>query len=109
MEKRKNAKLLRVYVSETDKIDRKPLYEEIALKAKELKLAGATVFRGIMGFGRHSEIHSAKILSISEKLPMVIEIIDVEENINKLLDFLAENLKEGLAVIDDIKIIEYKR
>ena len=74
--------LLRIYVGEEDKYKGKPLYEQIIFKARELKLAGATAIRGILGFGADSHLHSAKILRLSEDLPILIELVDNEENIN---------------------------
>ncbi len=100
--------LLRIYVNETDKLQGKPLYEAIVLKARELNLAGATVFRGVMGYGAHSRIHTAKILRLSEDLPFVIEIVDTEENINKILPFLDESVKEGLITMEKVKVIKYR-
>ncbi|MHB1253927.1 MAG: DUF190 domain-containing protein [Candidatus Humimicrobiaceae bacterium] len=77
--------LLRILIGEDDAYRGKPLYEQIVLKARQLNLAGATVFRGIMGFGADSLIHTSKILHLSEDIPIVIEIIDTDENINKIL------------------------
>ena len=82
--------LLRIFTGEADTLDGKPLYEQIVLKARELGLAGATVLRGMMGFGAHSRMHSAKILRLAEDLPTVVEIVDTEENLQKLLPFLDE-------------------
>ena len=79
--------LLRIFIGETDKYKGKPLYEAIVIKARELNLAGATVFRGIMGYGATSRIHSIKLLRLSEDLPVLIEIVDSEDNIGKLLPF----------------------
>jgi PII-like signaling protein len=99
--------LLRILIGEDDRYKGRPLYEQIVLKARELKLAGATVFRGIMGFGADSLIHTAKILQLSEDMPVVIEIIDTEENINKIIPFLDENVKGGLITMEKAKIIKY--
>jgi len=103
----KNAQLLRIYLDKNLKYKNKPMYEQIVLKAKELKLAGATVLRGIMGFGAESHLHTAKLLSLSEGLPVVVEIVDSEENINKLLPYIDENLKEGLVTIEKIRVYKY--
>ena len=100
--------LLRIFVGEADAYQGKPLYEAIVLKARELNLAGATVLRGIMSYGAHSRIHTAKILRLSEDLPFVIEIVDTEENINKLLPFLDESVKEGLITLEKVKVIKYR-
>ncbi len=103
-----NSVLLRIFIGESDKYKGKPLYEQIVLKARELNLAGATVLRGIMGFGADSRMHSAKILDLSVDLPVVIEIADVEENIDKLLPFIDETVIEGLVTLEDIKVIKYR-
>jgi len=99
--------LLRILIGEDDKYKGKPLYEQIVLKARELKLAGATVFKGIMGFGADSLIHTSKILQLSEDMPIVIEIIDTEENINKILPFLDETVEGGLVTLEKATIIKY--
>ncbi len=101
-------KLLRILVGETDTYNGKPLYEAIVLKARELNLAGATVFRGIMGYGAASRIHSIKLLRLSEDLPVMIEIVDTEENIEKILPFLDETVKEGLITMEKVDVIKYR-
>jgi PII-like signaling protein len=101
-------KLLRIFVGETDTYKGKALYEAIVLKARELNLAGATVFRGIMGYGASSRIHSIKLLRLSEDLPVMIEIVDTEENIEKIIPFLDETVKEGLITMEKIDIIKYR-
>jgi uncharacterized protein len=100
--------LLRVFIGEADKHDGKPLYEQIVLKAREMGLAGATVIRGVMGFGADSRMHSTKILRLSEDLPIVIELVDTEENLNKLLPFLDETVTEGLITLEKAKVIKYR-
>jgi uncharacterized protein len=100
--------LLRIFIGESDKYKGKPLYEQIVIKARELNLAGATVIRGIMGFGADSRMHSAKILRLSEDLPVVIELVDTEENLNKLLPFLDEIVQEGLITLEKVKVIKYR-
>jgi uncharacterized protein len=100
--------LLRVFIGESDKYKNKPLYEQIVLKARELNLAGATVIRGILGFGADSRIHSAKLLDLSIDLPVIIEIVDTQENIDKLLPFIDETVVEGLVTLEDIKVIKYR-
>ena len=101
-------KLLRIFIGETDTYKGKTLYEAIVLEARKLNLAGATVFRGIMGYGATSRIHSLKLLRLSEDLPVMIEIVDTEENINKILPFLDENVKEGLITMEKVSIIKYR-
>ncbi len=98
---------LKIFIGETDHHKGKPLYEQIVLKARELNLAGATVCRGIMGFGANSRIHTAKVLRLSEDLPVVIEIIDTEENLKKLWPFLDEVVQEGLITVEQTRVIKY--
>ena len=102
------ALLLRVFIGESDRYHDKPLYEQIVIKARELNLAGATVLRGIMGFGAASRIHTAKLLELSIDLPIVIEIVDVEENINKLIPFIDETVQEGLVTLEKMRVIKYR-
>ena len=103
-----DGELLRIFIGETDKYKGKPLYEAIVMKARELNLAGATVFRGIMGYGATSRIHSIKLLRLSEDLPVMIEIVDTEDNINKLLPFLDETVNEGLITMEKVRVIKYR-
>jgi uncharacterized protein len=100
--------LLRIFVGESDQYKGKALYEQIVIRARELNLAGTTVVRGIMGFGADSRMHSAKILRLSEDLPIVIELVDTEENLNKLLPFLDETVQEGLITLEKVKVIKYR-
>ena len=98
--------MLKVFIGESDKCEGKPLYEHIVLKARELKLAGATVVSGIMGFGTDSHMHTAKVLRLSENLPVIIEMVDMEENLNKIMPFLDEKVKEGLVTLEKIKVLK---
>jgi uncharacterized protein len=100
--------LLRIFVGETDKYQGKPLYEQIVLKARELNMAGATVVRGIMGFGADSRMHTSKILQLSTDLPIVIEIVDIQEKIDLLMPFLDETVTEGLITLEKVKVIKYR-
>ncbi|HEX5170649.1 MAG TPA: DUF190 domain-containing protein [Cyclobacteriaceae bacterium] len=100
--------LLRIFIGESDHLGSRPLHEAIVLKARELNLAGATVLRGIMGFGAESRIHTAKILRLSEDLPVIIEIVDAKENIDKLIPFLDEHVKEGLITLENVRVIKYR-
>ncbi len=100
--------LLRIFIGETDHYMGKALYEQIVIKARELNLAGATVVRGIMGFGADSRMHAAKLLRLSEDLPIVIELVDTEENLNKLLPFLDETVEEGLITLEKVRVIKYR-
>ncbi len=100
--------LLRVFIGESDQYRGKALYEQIVLRARELNLAGATVLRGIMGFGADSRMHTAKLLRLSEDLPVVIEIVDSEEKLNTLLPFLDEVVQEGLITLEKARVIKYR-
>ena len=103
-----NGKLLRIFIGESDKWQHSPLYEAIVLKARELGLAGATVLRGPMGFGAKSHLHTSKILRLSMDLPLVIEIVDSEENINRLLPHLDAMVQDGLVTIEDVRVLKYR-
>jgi len=92
-----DAVLLRIFVGESDRYQHRPLYEAIVLKARELELAGATVLRGPMGFGKSSHLHTAKILRLSMDLPIVIEIVDTEEKVNAFLPELDEMMRAALS------------
>lgn len=100
--------LLRIFIGESDKHGHHTLYEAIVLKAREMGLAGATVVRGVMGFGKHSIIHTAKILRLSQDLPMIIEIADSLENIERFLPTLDEMIKDGLVTLEKVRVIQYK-
>jgi PII-like signaling protein len=100
--------LLRVFVGESDRHGRRPLYEAIVLKAREAGLAGATVLRGVMGFGRRSVLHTAKILRLSEDLPMVVEIVDAREKIEEFLPVLDGMIAEGLVTLERVQVIHYR-
>lgn len=100
--------LLRIFVGETDKWQGRPLYEEIILLAKKEKLAGATAIKGFMGFGCKSHLHTAKLLRLSEDLPVVIEIVDQEEKIKKFLSHLDAMVQEGLITLENAKVIMYR-
>ena len=100
--------LLRIFVGESDKHGHRPLYEAIILKAREAGLAGSTVLRGVMGYGKHSVLHTAKILRLSEDLPMVIEIADSLEKIEKFLPQLDGMISDGLVTLEKVRVIHYK-
>lgn len=97
------ASRLRVYVGENECVRGRPVYEAIVLKARELHLAGATVIRGSMGFGSRSLIHSAKILRLSEDLPVVIEIVDRRERLEELLNFIDTVLSGGAITLEEVE------
>ena len=103
----KDAVLLRVFIGEADRHQGKPLYEAIVLKAREMHLAGATVLRGPMGFGHSSRMHTAKILRLSEDLPLVIEIVDAEERIDAFLPVLDGIMGSGLVTLEKVKVRKY--
>jgi uncharacterized protein len=103
----RDAVLLRIFFGEDDKVGRRPLYEAIVLKAREMHVAGATVLRGPMGFGHSSRIHTTKILRLSEDLPMVIEIVDAEDKINTFLEVLDGMMPSGLVTLEKVKVLQY--
>ena len=103
-----DAMLLRIFIGESDRWQHQPLYEAVVLKARELHLAGATVLRGPMGFGKSSRLHSAKILRLSMDLPLVIEIVDSEEKINAFLPSLEPMIGGGLVTLEKVKVIHYR-
>ncbi|MCZ7603880.1 MAG: DUF190 domain-containing protein [Melioribacteraceae bacterium] len=111
MKTNSKAKLLRIFVGETDKHGHVSLYEKIVVEARKINLAGATVYKGIMGFGSNSRIHTAKVLRLSEDLPLVIEIVDTEEKINSFIPIVEKIIKEsnagGLITIEAAEIIKY--
>lgn len=100
--------LLRIFIGESDKIGHRPLYEVIVLKAREAGLAGATVLRGVMGYGKNSILHTAKILRLSEDLPMVIEIVDSLEKVEAFLPELDAMITDGLVTLEKVKVLRYK-
>jgi PII-like signaling protein len=103
-----DGKLLRIFLGESDKHEGRPLYEWIVRRAREEGLAGATVLRGLEGFGAHSLLHTAKILRLSSDLPIVIEVVDTEEKIEKFLPLIDEAIKEGLVTVEKVEIRFYR-
>ena len=103
-----DAMLLRIFIGESDRWHHQPLYEALVLKAREMHLAGATVLRGPMGFGKSSLMHTAKILRLSMDLPLVIELVDSEEKINSFLPLLDEMMKGGLVTLEKARVIDYR-
>jgi hypothetical protein len=103
-----DAALLRIFIGESDRWHHQPLYEALVLKAREMHLAGATVLRGPMGFGKSSRLHTAKILRLSMDLPLVIEIVDSEEKITTFLPLLDEMMKGGLVTLEKARVIDYR-
>jgi PII-like signaling protein len=100
--------LLRVFIGESDRVHGQPLYERIVMRARELDLAGATVTRGIMGFGADSRMHSAKLLALSGDLPVVVEIVDAESKVEQLLPFLDDEIQEVLVTLEPVRVIKYR-
>jgi PII-like signaling protein len=100
--------LLRIFIGESDRWQHQPLYEALVLKAREMHLAGATVLRGPMSFGKSSRLHTAKILRLSMDLPLVIEIVDTEEKLNSFLPVLDEMMKRGLVTLEKMRVIDYR-
>lgn len=100
--------LLRIFIGESDRWHGKPLYQAIVERAREEGLAGATVVRGIEGFGAHARLHTARILRLSEDLPVVIEIVDSEANIRRVIPLLDEMLGEGLVTLEKVEVITYR-
>jgi len=103
-----DAVLLRIFIGESDRYRHQPLYESIVLKAREMHMAGATVLRGPMGFGKSSHLHTAKILRLSMDLPIVIEIVDSEEKVNAFLPVLDKIMGGGLVTLERAKVIRYQ-
>ncbi len=103
----KDSVLLRIYLGEQDKVGRQPLYEAIVLKAREMHLAGATVLRGPLSFGASSRMHSAKILRLSEDLPMVIEIVDTQEKIDAFMAVVDPMIGSGLVTLEKVQVLRY--
>ncbi|WP_163268239.1 DUF190 domain-containing protein [Chelativorans alearense] len=103
----KQAQLLRIFIGEDDRADGRPLYEVIVLRAREMEIAGATVLRGAMGYGHSSRLHTAKILRLSEDLPLVIEIVDSEEKIEAFLPVLETIMTSGLITLEKVQVLQY--
>jgi PII-like signaling protein len=101
-------KLLRIFIGESDRWHGTPLYEAIVRRAREEGLAGATVLRGIEGFGADSRLHTSRILRLSEDLPVVIEIVDTAENVDRVLPMLDEMVSEGMLTVEKVHVIAYR-
>src|SRR6266550_866109 len=100
--------LLRIFIGESDRLDGKLLYEWIVLKAREAGLAGATVMRGMMGFGAHSRLHTFKIERLSQDLPVIVEIVDTRDKLESFLAVIDKEIEEGMATLEEIKIHFYR-
>ena len=103
----RDAMLLRIYLGESEKSGHAPLYEALVLKAREMHLAGATVLRGPLGFGHSSRLHTAKILRLSEDLPLIIEIVDTEEKLQAFLDAIESMVVSTLVTLEKVQVIQY--
>lgn len=101
------AVLLRIFLGESDRWEHRPLYEAIVLKAREMGLAGATVLRGPMSFGKSSHLHTAKVLRLSQDLPVVIEIVDSAEKIESFLPVLDPMMNGGLVTTENVRVVKY--
>lgn len=104
----RDAMLLRVFIGETARWKHQPLYEAIVLKAREVHLAGATVIRSSLGFGKSSRLHTTKILRLSMDLPLIIEIVDTQEKINGFLPILKEMMTSGLVTLEKVTVLDYR-
>jgi len=100
-----DAQLMRIFIGESDQWHGRPLYEAIILKARETGIAGATMLRGLMGYGAASRIHTAKILRLSEDLPVIVEIVDGAEKLSAFLPLIEEMVHEGLVTLENVKVI----
>lgn len=103
----RDAVLLRIYFGEDDKFERKPLHEAIVVKAREMQLGGATVLRGHIGFGHSSHIHTTKILRLSQDLPVVVELVDLQEKIDAFLPVLDGMMTSGLVTMEKVQVLQY--
>jgi hypothetical protein len=108
MELPKEAELLRIFIGESDKHHGRPLYEVIVELARVRGLAGTTVLRGMMGFGAHSRLHTAKVLRLSEDLPIILEIVDKPERIAAFLPELDVLIDEGLVTLEKVRVLAYR-
>jgi uncharacterized protein len=102
-----DAVLLRLFLGESDEHDARPLYEAIVLKAREMGLAGATVLRGPMGYGRSSRLHTAKILRLSEDLPLIVEIVDTPEKVERFISESETMLGSCLVTLERVQVVRY--
>ena len=104
----KEGQLLRIFIGESNRHEGRPLYEWIVLQAKQMGLAGATVLRGMMGFGANSRIHTSRILRLSEDMPIIIEIVDTAENLDTFLSSIDSVICEGLATLEKADVQFYR-
>jgi PII-like signaling protein len=109
MKMQEDGVLLRIFAGDSDRFEGVPLYEVVVRKARELGLAGATVLKGSMGFGAHSVLHTAKVLELSADLPVVIEVVDTEEKVRRLLPVVDTMVQEGLITMEAVRIMAWRR
>jgi PII-like signaling protein len=107
MQPPENAVLLRIFLGQDERHEHQPLYEAIVMKAREHHLAGATVLRGLLGFGHSSRIHTTKVLRLSQDLPMVVEIVDAEAKITAFLPVLETMIGSGLVTLEKVQVLRY--
>ncbi|WP_324715391.1 DUF190 domain-containing protein [Carboxydochorda subterranea] len=100
--------LLRIYVGDSDRWEGEPLYHALMMRARQMGLAGATVIRGVAGFGAHSRIHSARLLRLSEDLPVIVEVADTEERIGAFLPHVRQMVREGLVTLERVQVLLYR-
>lgn len=103
----KDAMLLRIYLGEGEKAGHQPLYEAVVMKAREMGLAGATVLRGPLGFGHSRKVHTAKIIRLSEDMPLVIEIVDTEDRLGAFLDAIGDMVTSTLVTLEKVQVLQY--
>lgn len=101
------AKMLRIYIGQDDQWEGKPLYESIVLKLRQIDVAGATVYKGVMGYGAQQRMHKSGFLGLSRDLPIMITVVDKEDKIRAVLPLLDEMVSEGLLVLSDVEVIKY--
>jgi hypothetical protein len=101
------AKMLRIYIGQDDEWEGKPLYEAIVLKLRQMDVAGATVYKGVMGYGAQQRMHKSGFLGLSRDLPVMLSVVDREEKIRAILPILDEMVAEGLLVLSDVEVIKY--
>lgn len=104
----KDGQRLRIFIGESDRYEGKPLYEWIVRRAKDDQMAGATVVRGLEGFGAHSRMHTAKVLRLSQDLPIIVEIVDTPEKIETFLETIDGAIEEGIATREDVHVHFYR-
>ena len=103
-----DGKLLRIFIGEADRWEGRPLYEAVVLEARKRGLAGATVVKGFMGFGAHSRIHTAKLLELSQDLPIIVEIVDAPEKIEAFMPDLEAMVGDGLITLERAEVLLYR-